>query len=255
MKMFRKKRQDVNDMKKIIKSLKDIVKRESFKNVILIILTLLALWAVIAIEFYAPLSIKTCISDNKAKALNSFFLTLSYSYIAALVFYAVTCALPLRQRRNILEPIIKGKILGISRCIRDILLEFSRETNYGHNVHNIQNTEAILKSKNWFAIVPMIQQYHKASITYLRYMGLCGENMRSQIDILIVKYHVEMTASQLLELENLADAMFFHTIDRICSMPDSSIAESGYDSLVKEFIKLQEQYLKVEKEFGICLNE
>ena len=62
-----------------------------------------------------------------------------------------------------------------------------------------------------------------------------------------------MTASQLVELENLSDASFFNTIDFICTIPGTSISESGYNSLIGDFIKLQKQYLKVEKEFGISL--
>lgn len=229
----------------------DYMKRESFKNVVLAFLTLLAMWVILAIQFHWIPVIKTCVSEETVNALNFFLLTLSYSYIAALVFYLVTCVLPSKRRKDILEPIINRKIQCIGRCIHDILLEFSRETDYDHDVHNTTNTDALLRSKDWFAIVQMINEVQKVSVTYLRLMQICGENMKSQISDLIIKYHAEMTASQLVELENLSDASFFNTIDFIGTIPGSSIAVSGYNSLISDFVKLQEQYLKVEKEFGI----
>lgn len=82
-------------------------------------------------------------------------------------------------------------------------------------------------------------------------MKVCGNNMKSQISDLIMKYNSVMSASQLLELENLYAASFFHTIEFISTMPGSSIADSGYTSLINDFIALQKQYIKVEKEFGI----
>ena len=68
-----------------------------------------------------------------------------------------------------------------------------------------------------------------------------------------MKYNSVMSASQLLELENLYAASFFNTIEFISSIPGSSIADSGYTSLINDFIALQKQYLKVEKEFGIAV--
>ncbi len=229
----------------------DYMKRESFKNIILLILTLLSMWAIIAIQFHLIPVVSISKSEDTVNSLNTFFLILAYSYIAALVFYLVTVELPSRRRKDILRPIIKRKINGIGRCISDILLEFSRKTDYGHDVHNIENTESIMKSKNWFAIVPMIKKYRNIPISYLHYMQRCGENMKRQISDLITKYHTDMTASQLVELEKLSDASFFNTIDFICSIPDSSIADTGYKSLINDFINLQEQYIKVEKEFKI----
>ena len=153
-----------------------IVKSESFKNIILVIIAILALWAILAIQFEAIPVIKICASEKRINALNSLYLTLSYSYIAAFVFYYVTHALPTRQRKDILEPIIQRKVSDISRCIRDILLEFHRGTDFHYDVHSTADTEALLRCKDWFAIIPFIQKYQKVSISYLNYMKLCGGN-------------------------------------------------------------------------------
>ena len=75
--------------------------------------------------------------------------------------------------------------------------------------------------------------------------------MKSQISDFIMKYNSVMSASQLLELENLYAASFFHTIEFISSISGSSIEDSGYTALINDFIALQKQYMRVEKEFRI----
>lgn len=220
----------------------------------LIVLFLLSLWAIISIQFHLIPVIKTSWNDDIVAALNSAYLTLSYSYIAALLFYLLTNVLPAKQRRDKLDAIIKRRVKGLGRCFRDILLEFSRDTDFKAEINNTTDTETILHSKDWFAEIPMMKKYHNRSITYLQYMNAVGGNLKSQISNLIMKYHGDMTADQLVELENLSDASFFHTIEFICSMPNTSIADSGYKSLIKDFCDMQKQYLKVEAEFGIIEN-
>lgn len=234
-----------------LQSMCNIAKRESFKDIILGIMFLFAAWAILALQFQFIPVIKIDANNNTVNALNTLYLTLSYSYIAALVFYLVTQVFPTRRRKDILEPIIRRKLVDISRCIRNILLEFHRGTNYNYDVHNTDDTEALLRSKDWFSIVPMLQKYQRVPISYLSYMKVCGDNMKSQISDLIMKYNSVMSASQLLELEDLYAASFFNTIEFISSIPGSSIADTGYTSLINDFIALQKQYLKVEKEFGI----
>lgn len=126
------------------KSICDIAKRESFKDIILGIMFLFAAWAILAIQFQIIPVIRIRTGENTVNALNTLYLTLSYSFIAALVFYMVTQVLPVGRRKDILEPIIRRKIVDISRCIRNILLEFHRETKYEYDVHNTDDTEALL---------------------------------------------------------------------------------------------------------------
>ena len=236
-------------MKQMWQKILNLLRKDIIKNVILAILFLISLCAILAVQFHRLPIIKCCITEETAQAANTVLLTLSYSYLAALVFYLVTSVLPAKQRRNKLKPIIERRIHQIGRCIRDILLEFSRDTDYGHDVHNIAKTEAILKSKDWFAHVPLLQKYNKVNLTYLQYMVKCGDLMNAQISDLINKYHEEMTAFQLVELENLSASQFFDTVGFICTIPDSQI--SSYSSLFNDFIEMQQQYLRVEKEFKI----
>lgn len=228
----------------------DLPKKRYTMNIILVVLTMLSVWVIVAVQLHWLPLVGHCLSEETAQAVNTVLLTLSYSYIAALMFYLLTSVLPAKQRKKKLDPIIKGKVTKISRCIHDILLEFSRDTKFGHDVHDTINTETILRSKDWMAVVPMIQQYNQVSISYLRYMKVCDDNMKSQISDLIIKYHEEMTAEQLVELENLSASQFFHIVDFI-NTTNSSIEDGGYASLIRDFIELQKQYMKVEKVFKI----
>ena len=224
---------------------------KNLHNIILVILTLLSFWAIASVQLHSLPLVGVNFCKETAQSVNKVLLTLSYSYVAALVFYILTNVLPAKQRKNKLQPIIKQKVLQIGRNIHDIMLEFSRGTSFNHDLHNTSNTEALLKSKDWFSVNPMLLHFNKVKITYLNHMRVCGDNMTLQISDLIIKYHEEMTASQLVELENLSESNFFHTVSFICSAPESRIAESGYASLISDFVDLQNQYMKVEKEFKI----
>ena len=228
-----------------------MLKKVCGQNGNLIILFLLSLWAILAIQFHWIPLVKTSFDDETILSLNTALLTLSYSYIAALVFYLVTIEIPTVQRKLKLNSIIRKRVRNISRGMRDILLEFSRGTKLGFDVHDTINTKAILQSKDWMAVVPHIQMYRNITVTYLRYMKAVGDNMQSQISNFIARYHGELTASQLVEIENLADAQFLHQIEFLNSIANIQIADEGRDSLIDEFIEMQEQYFRVEKEFGI----
>ena len=192
-------------------------------------------------------------SAERSKAVNTAMLTLSYSYIAAFVFYMLTTVIPSLQRKQKLNEPIKKRVKELSRGIRDILLEFAQGTNYKVDERNTTDTEAILRSKDWFAIVPRIQKYRHISVTHIEYMKAAGNNVRTQIANIISRYYGELTPDQLVELEALSDSQFFSTIEFICSIPNTTIVDSGYSSLIEDFITMQNQYLKVEKEFGISI--
>ena len=229
------------------------LRRVGFCDIIVGLLFLLSCWSIIAIQFHIIPYVPTCMSVERAGAMNTALLTLSYSYIAAFVFYILTTVIPSLQRKQKLNaPIIK-RVRELSRGIRDILLEFARGTNYIVDERNTTDTEAILRSKDWFAIVPMIQKYRHISVTYIDYMKAAGNTVKTQIANIISRYYGELTPNQLVELEALSDSQFFSTIEFICSIPNTTIADSGYSSLIEDFIIMQNQYLKVEKAFGISI--
>ena len=63
-------------------------------KIILATLTALSAWAILSIQFHVIPVIKISLEEETVTALNSFLLTLAYSFIAALVFYLVTTTLP-----------------------------------------------------------------------------------------------------------------------------------------------------------------
>ena len=238
-------------MKQILIAIGNFLRKDYFKYIVLLILTLLSLWAILAVQFGKLPVVDTNYEDNTIASLNTALLTLSYSYIAALVFYLVTIEIPAAQRKIKLNSIIKRRVAEISRGILDILLEFSRGTKLGFDVHDTSNTKAILQSKDWMAIVPHIKMYRNITVTYLRYMNAVGDNMKSQISNLIARYHSELSPSQLVELENLSDAQFLHQIEFLNSIANIQMSDEGRDSLIDDFIEMQKKYMQVEKELGI----
>ncbi len=162
------------------------VKQRMSVNVpfLLCMFLLLSLWVILAVQFQLIPLICTNLDAGTSEALNAGLLNLSYSYIAALIFYVLTNVLSAKKRRNKLNGIIKQRILGIGRCIRDILLEFARDTQFKADIHDVDNTEAILKSKNWMITIPILQKYNKVNISYLRYMSIKGGRLNQRFRIL-----------------------------------------------------------------------
>ena len=110
-------------------------------------------FGICALCLYAVIQIRLgCLwyigSIEKADAVNSILEGLSYSYIAAYLFYLLTVFLPSKRRRKKLLPMIRERVHDIGvRHIHSILLEFDRGTHWGTEYNNIQHTEEILRSK------------------------------------------------------------------------------------------------------------
>lgn len=90
------------------------------------ILAILALAICIDIEFELLL-IPTC-SDTTAKATNNIILALSYSYIAAAIFYYLVNVLPFERRLFIIRPLLEANICEIAEHIhvcKEVIMPFS----------------------------------------------------------------------------------------------------------------------------------
>ena len=55
---------------------------------------------------------------------------------------------------------------------------------------------------------------------------------------------------ELIVLEDFADMPFFSTVESLNAFPNMTV-NNGVDSLVVDFVKMQEKYLEMEKIFGI----
>ena len=77
-----------------------------------------------------------------ADAINEILVNLSFSYIAAYIFYQLTSKFLLTIRNRKIRPVIQKRVEEIGRrSIYYVLLEFSRESPYSADYKHIDNTE------------------------------------------------------------------------------------------------------------------
>ena len=188
---------------------------------------------------------------ENAGAVNAIIEGLSYSYIAAYLFYILTSFLPTKRRKKMLTPIIRERVQRIgTKNLHSILLEFGRKTGLNYDYRKTDNTTAILKSKNWDVVVPLIQQYNGISISYFRYTVAQSKAIKDRVADIIIRYKEVLTEDELVALEDFSDMPFFSTVESLSSFSNMSV-NSGVDSLIEDFVKMQEKYLEMEKVFGI----
>lgn len=190
-------------------------------------------------------------SFENAGAVNSIIEGLSYSYIAAYLFYLLTVFLPTRRRRKKILPIIKERVheIGI-RNIQSILLEFGRGTQLGSDYRDVQHTEEIMRSKNWDSEVPMFKKYDGVSITHFRYADVQCRTIQDRIAYIIIRYSEVLTEDEITALEKFSKNQYITLSLSLSSHPTMQV-NSGIDSLIDAFIKMQKDFLEVEKLFGI----
>ena len=211
---------------------------------------LLSVWAILSIQFSVVPRICVVWNYETVRSFNSMYLTLAYSYIAAYFFYLLTNRFPIIERQTKLSPIIKRNIKDVGRDIRNILLEFARDTEFNYN-YDTPDAGAILMSKEWLSNIPKFQTYHHVSITYLAFINAEGNAIKEKIESIIGKYKDELTVDQLVALEKIKDSMFFRRTKFLCSLDLGSIGPGGYRDLVALFCEMQKQYLEIVSKFDI----
>ena len=188
---------------------------------------------------------------ENAEAINSIIEGLSYSYIAAYLFYILTTFLPAHRRKEMLNPIIRRRVQNIgTKNIHNILLEFGRGTKLGNGYRDTEHTVEILKSKNWDDIVPILKKYNGVSISYLHYVNLNCKEIKKRVTDVIIRYKEVLTEDELVALEDLSELSFFNLVESLSSFPNMKVND-GVSSLIDDFVKLQNRYLEVEKVFKI----
>lgn len=232
----------------------------SFLNVIAInprivkymrwLMLLLSVWAILSIQFSVVPRISVVWNHETVRSFNTMYLTLAYSYIAAYFFYLLTNRFPSLERQTKLSPFIKRNIMDVGRDIRNILLEFARDTEFNYNYDTL-DAGAILMSKDWLSNIPKFQTYHHVSITYLEFINAEGNAIKEKIESIIGKYKDELTVDQLVALERIKDSTFFRRTKFLCSLDLGSIGPGGYRDLVTLFCEMQKQYLEIVSKFDI----
>lgn len=188
--------------------------------------------------------------DN-AESVNSIIEGLSYSYIAAYIFFLLTVFLPSRKRRRKIASVIKERVHEIgTNNIDSILLEFGRDTHLSSEYRDIQHTEEILQSKNWDTEVPLIKEFDGFRITYFKYTVAHCKAIQNKIADIIIRYADVLTEDEITALEKFSKNQFISQILKLGSHPTMKVND-GVKSLVEAFIKMQKEFLDVENLFGI----
>lgn len=189
--------------------------------------------------------------SDYAEIINDMLVNLSYSYIAAYLFYLMTNRLPVVMRKRKIMPVIQNRVEEIGRrSIYYVLLEFSRDSELNADYKHIDGTMDVLASKIWTDEMPAVQRQFGYRIDYLHYVRLQCDDLKERVAVLLNRYKEEMTEEQITALEEMTSLYIFRLVDLFCNLPKIQI-DPGVNPMVEEFYKLHQKYLEVERLFGI----
>ncbi len=120
----------------------------------------------------------------------------------------------------------------------------------GAEYNNLQHTEEILRSKNWDSEVPMLKKYDGVCITHFRYAVLQCKTIQDRIADIIIRYAEVLTEEEINALEAFSKNHFISFSLSLGSHPTMQV-NSGVNSLIDAFIKMQNSFIEVEKLFEI----
>lgn len=214
----------------------------------LLVIALICIYAVLQIKFGCFWTVGEI---DDAESVNSIIESLSFSYIAAYLFYVLTIAIPRSVRRRKLTPIIRGSVKNIGvKDIRSVLLNFYRGTGFPLNYRDTEHTAEILKTKNWDEVIPLYKRFEGIDVTYFKYVCLTSQQIQERVSSIISRYKEDLSVDQLVALENFSNMVFFIMVEFL-SNHSKILVNDGRDSIIEEFVKMQKAYLEIENLFGI----
>jgi hypothetical protein len=212
---------------------------------------LLAFWIILSVGLeWMPL-IPSFMSDISASKFNVVALNLSYSVVAAFIFYLLTIYFPKKRDGKILYPVMRRKINGVYQCFYYIYLEFGRIKGYGtagngsmieEAIYNDDTGRELLMSADWNAIIPFHQKMGETR-TYVQNMYYTYKNMIEIFDLIIL-YGSHLTAKQLKLIEDIRNSSFFSVITR--SATDSRVTVSA-NGFIDQFFEVKNKMLELKK--------
>jgi len=213
---------------------------------------LICLYIIVQVKFeITPFFVYSVYADG----INEILVNLSFSYIAAYIFYQLTSRLLLKIRNRKIRPVIQKRVEEIGRrSIYYVLLEFSRESHFSADYKHIDNTAKVLESKLWTDEMPAMQRQFGIRITYLNYVRHQCDDLKDRVSDVLKIYKDEMTVEQITALEGMKDLYIFRLVELLCSLPSIKI-DPGHNPLVEEYLKLHQKYLEVERLFGIAAKD
>lgn len=193
--------------------------------------------------------------SSYADAINEILVNLSFSYIAAYIFYQLTSRLLLTIRNRKIRPVIQKRVEEIGRrSIYYVLQVFSNGTPFSTDYKHIDNTAKVLESKLWTDEMPDMLRQFGIRITYLNYVRHQCDDLKERVSEVLKRYKDEMTVEQITALEEMTDLYIFRLVELFCSLPNIKV-DPGHDPFVEEYLKLHRKYLEVERLFGIEAKE
>lgn len=193
--------------------------------------------------------------SSYADAINEILVNLSFSYIAAYIFYQLTSRLLLTIRNRKIRPVIQKRVEEIGRrSIYYVLQVFSNGTPFSTDYKHIDNTAKVLESKLWTDEMPDMLRQFGIRITYLNYVRHQCDDLKERVSEVLKRYKDEMTVEQITALEEMTDLYIFRLVELFCSLPNIKV-DPGHNPFVEEYLKLHRKYLEVERLFGIEAKE
>lgn len=207
---------------------------------------LLSIWAICSAQLNInPQAETDTVTDNSTR-LNNAIVNISFSYIAGLIIYLLTCTFPHYQSSRRLKPTIVAKVKRIVRSIDDVVLEFSRGVNTPTRT-DIKDLQVILHSKVWTDTIPMLQQVNRVNIDYISYYNLVTKSVKEQTESLIQTYKEYLTVDQISALEHWITNQSFRDASFWSSIPNKNLeSPDGKKFLVDSFCKMYEEMKQIE---------
>lgn len=209
-------------------------------------LLFVCLWAIAAIELCPYLRVPTGYESAIVKGINNIALGLSYSYIAGLILYFFTVALPDCLKKLKFQPVIKSKIKGLGSMLHNMLVPFSSVDNPVF-LSETENITAMMKAKDWNArtIIPL----YPGNTTYLMAFHSDCESLQREVSQIIADYKHMMDTETVLLLEDIRSASVYELVEigvrvggGITTFVSDAISEQFPKKVVEIYLQLAGKY-------------
>lgn len=162
---------------------------------------------------------------QKADAINSVGLNLSYSFIAGWIFYLLITYFPYRFLKRKFSPIINGRIIDLCKQIEACVHTFSMEDSDVINSISKERLLGLIQAKGMYSQSCFAEQvgYQMNNLQFL------VETKKNCFDIIekLIPYKEYLTDKQIVCIEKIRDSSYFH-LTKIYE--NSPVAQIYYNS-------------------------
>ncbi len=202
--------------------------KQAYK-VIFYTVILFAIWVVVVVGLdIRPLLIPSFVNTPLPQKINAVLLNVSYSTLAAAIFYLFTVYLPRKRHVRTLHPIISRKINNIYSQVYSIYLEFGRtighqDALYLNNAikNDSMGLELLSSVKEWNEAIPLYRKF-KITKTYIQHIHHCYLRIIDVSDSLILHQEL-LTSEQLRLIDEIRNSSFFTIIDKVATDPQRKL--------------------------------